>query len=133
MSEQYDKVLEEKRHVSSRVSDLCRYIGFGLAAVVFLLLSSNSGYAKSVALQHQNMLLLIGGTGCLTVIFDYLQFLAGYFTVNRAINNTENNYEYDRKWPAYKLRIWSFYIKQCTTIIGAATLLYLIVISTKGT
>ena len=132
MSEQYEKVLEEKRHVSSRVSDLCRYIGFGLVAVVFVLLSSGSDYAKGVVSQHQNMLLFIGGTGCLSVIFDYLQFFAGYITVNRALKNTEGNYIYDDKLLSYKIRNWCFYFNQCTTIIGAATLMYLIIISTRG-
>ena len=118
MSEQYEKVLEEKRHVSSRVSDLCRYIGFGLVAVVFVLLSSGSDYAKGVVSQHQNMLLFIGGTGCLTVIFDYLQFFAGYITVNRALKNTERNYNYDDKSLSYKIRNWCFILSSAPQLLA---------------
>lgn len=126
MTDQRKKVLEEKRHVSSRVSDLCRYIGFGVVAVTWTLITSTSDFATSITTNYRTWLMLSAIGGILTILFDYLQFLAGYLSVNEALNRTDNTY--DDKSLAYKSRKVLFWLKQVTAI-ACIVILIVVVIS----
>jgi len=124
MTDQRQKVLEEKRHVSSKVSDLCRYIGFGVVAVVWTMLTSSSEFASSVTANYQIYLLLSASAGILTIFFDYLQFLAGYLSVNKALDS--ENSRYDKSSILYKSRIFFFWAKQVTTVFGIVILVWVV-------
>jgi hypothetical protein len=117
-------ILEEKRYVSSKISDLCRYIGFGLVAVVYSLLTSDSDVVIKLYEKHITFLLIVAAFGVSTIVLDYLQFLGGYYAVNSALKNEEGEFLYDDNWFSYKLRRWAFYAKQVTTIFGALLLLF---------
>lgn len=117
-------VLEEKRHVSSKVSDLCRYIGFGVVAVAWATLNSSANFAVELTSNFQTELTISAVLGLLTVGLDYLQFVAGYLAVNRALQS-ENN-EYDSASLSYKLRVWSFWVKQATAAGAIVALLYVV-------
>jgi hypothetical protein len=62
--------------------------------------------------------------GVSTIVLDYLQFLGGYYAVNSALKNEGGGFIYDDKSFSYKLRLWAFYAKQVTTVIGALLLLF---------
>ena len=126
-------VLEEKRHVSSKISDLSRYIGFGLVAVVYTILTSDS---KSVIKIYENytfLLLLVAGLGAVTILIDYLQFVGGYFAVEAALKNEDDSYRYNPKSFWYQLRTIAFWIKQVTAFLGALLLIIVITLSASHT
>jgi len=124
MTDKREKVLEEKRHVSSKVSDLCRYIGFGVVAVVWTMLTASSEFASGVTANYRIYLLISATAGILTIFFDYLQFLAGYISVNKALDS--ENSSYDKSSISYKSRIFFFWAKQVTTVFGIVILVWVV-------
>lgn len=113
------KVLEEKRHVSSKISDLSRYIGFGLVAVAYAILTSDSAPILKLYGERRILVLAAAGLGTLAIIFDYIQFLAGYLAVQKALKNVEGEFKYDDTSVSYKLRSLAFWGKQLASLSGA--------------
>ena len=126
---QREKVLQVKKDVSSQISELCRYIGFGLVAVAYAVLTSSAPFATGLLEENKVPILISALMGCTTILFDYLQYLSGYFSVNEALNNKNAGYHYIKKSLAYKMRGWCFIGKQAAVIIGLAALFTAI---TKG-
>lgn len=122
-SARLDKVLEEKRHVTQKISDLARYIGFGLCAVVFGLLMSDSAYAQNLIALELLPLFGAGILGLITVSFDYLQFVFAYKNVQQALKNETGGYEYPLTC-SHCLRSFFFLAKQYSAVVGVALLLY---------
>jgi hypothetical protein len=120
------RVLEEKSKVSTRISDLSRYIGFGLVAVVYTILSSSAPRVVSIYEHYTNWLLWVAVLGVITIILDYLQYLGGYNAVQQALKNDVGNFEYDDESCWYQLRNGAFFFKQCTAFIGAIILVIVI-------
>jgi hypothetical protein len=118
-TEQRSKVLEEKRHVSSKISDLSRYIGFGLVAVAYAILTSDSSVIEELYGDRQFLVLLAAAFGVLAVILDYVQFLAGYLAVQAALKNEADEFRYDDASLPYKLRSGAFWGKQFASLAGA--------------
>jgi hypothetical protein len=124
-----DKVLEEYRNVSSKITDLCRNIGFGLVAVVYSIFTSDSKAVNELYSQYSFFLLLVALFGVLTIILEYFQFLGGYFSVKDTLKNHETDCLYDENLFWYKLRDYSFFLKQGTAIFGAVILFFIIIAS----
>lgn len=118
--QQRNKVLEEKRHVSSKISDLSRYIGFGLVAVAYAILTSSSADIASLYGERRFLVLLAAAFGTLAVILDYVQFLSGYLAVQAALKNKVGEFEYDDSSFSYKLRSGAFWGKQFASLAGAS-------------
>lgn len=129
IEERRKSVLEEKRHVSSKISDLSRYVGFGLVAVVYAILTSDSEIVIQLYEHYTTALLTAAAFGVLTVILDYLQFLGGYLSVEQALQNEEGSFRYDNKSFWYKLRVTAFWMKQATAFFGALLFAGVITIS----
>lgn len=119
--QQRSKVLEEKRHVSSKISDLSRYIGFGLVAVAYAILTSDSEVIAKLYGGRQFLVLLAAAFGTLAVILDYVQFLSGYLAVQAALKNKDGDFQYDDSSLPYKIRIGAFWGKQLASLAGALT------------
>jgi len=118
-------VLAEKRHVTGKISDNCRFIGFGLLAVYYAIMSgAGTSFGASLRLEHPYAVQLIGMSGVLTILFDYLQFLFASRSVDQALKRSDNSY--NSKSLAYKARSSFYYAKQWSTFIGAATLVYIV-------
>lgn len=112
-------VLEEKRHVSAKISDLTRYIGFGLVAVCYAIVTSESATTQSLYGDQPRLLLLAAGLGSLSIVLDYLQFLGGYFAVNTALKNVDGGFKYNSDSLAYKVRRFCYAAKQFAAMAGA--------------
>ena len=124
MTDQRKAVLDEKRHVSTNISNLCRYIAFGTVAVNWALITSTAQFASSIAASAGSSLMLSATGGILAILFDYLQFLAGYFSVNKALDSTDNTY--NTALISYKLRVFFFWAKQAAAVIGILILILVV-------
>lgn len=120
------KVFEEQRHVSSKISDLCRYIGFGIAAAAYAIFSSNSDFARNLLVCDKELLIFTAITAVLVIFTDYLQFLCGYMSVRTAIANKDDGYKYKPESLPYKGRFVFFITKQVLT--GVSVILLLVVL-----
>lgn len=127
--QQRRKVLEEKRHVSSKISELSRYIGFGLVAVAYAILTSDSSVIAKLYGERQFLIVLAAAFGTLAVILDYVQFLSGYLAVQAALKNKDGDFKYDDSSLPYKLRSGAFWGKQLASLAGAITFSIALVIA----
>ncbi len=128
---QREKVLGEKRHVSSKLSELIRYIAFGLIAACYLIFSSSSEFASKMMDSHKLLLILTTIFAVITILFDYLQFLGGFYSVEKALKNSEGNYYYSRSAFSYRLRNSMFFAKQITLLYGIITFLIVILLELR--
>jgi hypothetical protein len=125
------RVLEEQLHVTSKISDLCRYIGFGIAVACYSIFTSSSAFSQEVLINYNCLIALLISVifAVLTIFFDYLQFLCGYFAVRSALENEENEFNYNIDSFFYKCRFIFFYVKQATLLISVVSLIYTYIIS----
>ena len=121
----HNKIQDDKDYTSSLISSQTRYIGFLLASAYFMFLTSNNDTVKEIYESYKFFLFISGMTGCLTILFDLIQYLAGYKCSHKADKSSDKMY--DKEWLCYKIRVISFYTKQITAVTGAIILIVLIV------
>ena len=117
-------VLEEKKNVTSRISDSCRVVGFGLLAV-FYSVRVGGGEMEKIGTAHPYLVWAVGGFGFLSVLFDYLQYTFAAWAVGNALKTLD--YKYDPNSYAYILRHYFYVAKQVAIILGVVALGYLFV------
>ena len=118
------KLRDNQDYFSSKISELARYIGFGLVAVSFGLLSSDSIFAKTLVAESTNTLIWSGLLGAVTVLADYVHLLLGWLSNSQAANNKEGDFKLAGIGKLFRFlqdRIF-FYLKQLAPLGGAILL-----------
>lgn len=116
----------DKKETSGRIGETSRFIAFGIVALVFSIHGSDSALSKTIIQSHERLLNFSGLLGCLAVTMDYLQYVCGYFSVNKALKRHDSRYAYDGNEIFYRGRIFFFWGKQFSSFIAAAIVIYLI-------
>jgi hypothetical protein len=117
--------LEEKQYVTGRVGETCRYIGFGLVALFYAISISVDELPMQLLTDYGWWVRAFGALGALTVLADYLQYLAGDIAARAALNRTNDGAKthlYSKKWLSYRARNWMYVAKQLLALLGASTL-----------
>ena len=109
----------DKAETSGRIGDTTRYIAFGIIALVFTIHSSDSTLALEIVSRGEFLLNLAGLFACLNVIADYLQYVCGYFSVNKALQRRDSGYTYDDASIVYRGRAFFFWAKQALSFSGS--------------
>ena len=126
-------VLEQKQFVTGRISETVRYVGFGLLAVFYAVVSSDSGFSRGIVTSMHPLLTATAIFGVIAVFFDYLQYLAGSIAVDRAIaGGTDTRYQYNRTWPSFIWRRRCYWIKQVAVIIGCMLLIVILLFASSA-
>jgi hypothetical protein len=125
--ERRERVLDEKKNVTSKISDTCRFIGFGLLIVYYTIQSADGAFATHLKTHSPVLVYAVGIAGAATILLDYLQYLFGAMAVDRALKRP--TMDYDETSCAYKARLWAYRAKQFATAVGAAALIILVVFS----
>lgn len=120
-----EKILAEKRHVTMTMTNLVRYIAFGLVIATYSLFTTTSDFAKVLLLNYRELLLCVSILGSLTIVLDYFQFLSGYLSIKKTLKSSD--YQYDNTFIFYKLRGWLFIIKQIVITIALVLFCYVMV------
>ncbi len=115
----------DKKDVSGRIGETSRFIAFGLVALVFTVHAAANDLSASILLHNKTLLNIAGLFGTLSILCDYLQYLCGYFSVNRALSREQSSYSYDDTGIAYKGRSIFFWLKQVFSLLGAVCLIWL--------
>ena len=118
------KLLDEKRNVTGRISDTCRFIGFGLLAVFYAIKTGDGEFAKNLQTDHPNLVLVVGLLGGTAILLDYIQYLAGSFAVDRALKTDDQLY--DDSDCAYAARRLAFTGKQLAILLGVVALIWIV-------
>lgn len=127
------KYRENQDYFSGKISELSRYIGFGLVAVAFGLLSSDSVFGKALAAKANVTLSWAGLLGCATILADYLHLLMGWYSNSQAANNAKGKFKLAGIGKVFRFfQDWVFfYLKQILPVAG--TILLLIAVSKSVT
>lgn len=102
-------------------------MSFGLLVAFYTIKADNSEFASTLK-AHGLFVFLIGFSGAMAVLCDYLQYVFGLVTVNKALS--AEVYEYDDRSLAYKGRQGAFEAKQFFTGAGALSLVWMVVVAT---
>lgn len=124
--------LDEKQYVTGRVGETCRYIGFGLVAVFYGIVTSSEALPKQLLADFGWWIRAFGAFGALTILTDYLQYLAGDFAARSALSRKDQgefSYLYNKKWFSYRLRTFCYGAKQIFALIGATILTVLLILT----
>lgn len=119
------KYRENQDYFSSKISELARYIGFGLVAVAFGLLSSDSVFAKALVAKSAHALSWAGLLGAATVLVDYVHLLMGWWSNTQAANNDKGGNKLAGIGVFFRFlqdNIF-FYLKQVVPLAGVILLL----------
>ncbi|MGF1501935.1 MAG: hypothetical protein ACFBSD_08960 [Paracoccaceae bacterium] len=121
------ELFREKKFVTGRISDTCRFIGFGLMAAFYAIVSSGQAPTQEANISARIFLWVSGTAGVVTVFLDYLQYVAGLVATHKALNNHSGNFAYNKRWISYKMRQFLFVSKQLTAMSGGVALVIFMV------
>lgn len=118
------RIYDEKRNVTGRISETTRFVGFGLIAVYYAIRSSEpASLTGQMQVNYPCVVAIIGLMGVAAVLLDYLQYWFGSQAVAEALKRPTVDYDAESFW--YKARGSTFVAKQFAAIIGAALLVIL--------
>lgn len=111
--------LDQKAAVTSRISETSRLVGFGIVAWVFAIHTSQTDFAVSYVTNFKFWINLAGFGGMLAIVFDYLQYLCAYSSVNHALTRSDKDYAYNRNHAGYLFQGIFFVAKQVCAVISS--------------
>ncbi len=115
-------VLDDLRVASTRVSELARYVGLGLATLIYVISSSDGALARAIVKDHRGWLIFLTVCGVFVILLDWAQYLISYWMANNASRRTS-----DVQKPLYvrgflfRLRKVTFYVKQFVAVVGVVS------------
>jgi|SRR6056297_1370553 len=119
--------LDQKSAVTSRISETSRLVGFGIVAWVFAIHTSQTSFAVSYVSSYKLWINIAGFGGMLTIVFDYLQYLCAYSSVNHSLTRSDQDYSYNKNHAGYVFQNIFFVGKQVCAVAAS-----LIVVVTFG-
>ena len=120
-------IIDSYTDTTKEISIMVRYIGFGLVAVSYGILTTENKIFSTIIKQYSSELVAVMIIGIFAVLFDYFQYLFKLMSINEALKDTDNKYNNDSFW--YKGAKCFFKLKQIATIIGVSLLITLVVIA----
>jgi hypothetical protein len=121
-----EAILERRNNASARVSETTRLIGLGLLAIFYAIISGSDAYSVEMRANWPQLLRLMALCGVLAVLLDYLHYVFGYFTTDRALDRTDEPNSYDQAWATYRLEHVCFWTKQASALAGCCFLIFLV-------
>jgi hypothetical protein len=123
------EIRDELDFVTSRMSELTRYVAFGLAALFFVLLSSSSEFAKVIMQKHGGFILGVSAAGCIAIVADYLQYLYGQLDSHRVLDEVSPDglHRYNENHPLFRRRVFFYRAKQFFAALGVVSLAGLLI------
>ena len=120
-------ILERRKDVTGRVSETTRYIGFGLLAIAYAMISGSDDFFVAMRSNWPGLLKFMALCGALAILLDYLHYVLGFITVEHALDRTDEPNSYDEKSLSYRLEHVCFWSKQVAALIGCGVLIFLVV------
>jgi len=111
--------IRHKTDVTARISETSRFIGFGVVAWVFVQHSSPSDFSLSYVSEFGVFVRAAGVLGVVSILFDYLQYLAALAVAKKALNNESDDYAYDQSYWASRLQSFFFWGKQFSVLTAS--------------
>jgi hypothetical protein len=122
-----EAIKQRRTDVSARVSETTRYIGFGLLATFYAIISGNDAFFVDLRSNWPLPLRLMALCGAVTILLDYLHYVFGYLTTERVLDRPDKKPLYNTAWPTYRAEIFCFWAKQVAAFAGCCLLIFLVV------
>jgi hypothetical protein len=120
-------ILKELAFVTDRLSTQVRSVALGVLAFSWGLIVSDSRVAQDLRELLIKNLVGIGAAAIVVMLFDFLQYLAGYSNTMKAYkemaSSGTDHAEYDEASKSFKLRKFFFYAKMVSVTL---TVLWLV-------
>jgi len=117
------EVVDELHVLSDRISTQARSIALGIVALVWALLTSGSESNLAIISSDKRALIWLAFFSILALVFDYLQYVVGYWDTCRVLSAAEEREDdeavFDKRSVLRRLRTFLFYIKQIAVMIAA--------------
>ncbi|OBQ59605.1 hypothetical protein EFV37_21990 [Mesorhizobium loti] len=114
-----------KEKVTTKISDIVRFIGLGLIAVFYTI--KNGAAYKGFSPAQYLILYIVGISGVISIFLDYIQYNANYYSVDTALKKENLNYE--KESFSYRTAEFAFRWKRHVTTFGAAALIVLVLLT----
>lgn len=111
--------IKQKTEVTARISETSRFIGFGMVAWVFAQHASSAEFAVEYLSAYGPIVRVAGVLGVSAILFDYLQYISAYLSVQTAIKNEAASHAYDHDGLAMRLQNFFFWAKQSSAVVSA--------------
>jgi hypothetical protein len=119
------ELLDDSQIITSRISDTCRFVAFGLLAACYTIRSADNAFAKGIREGDvMNVVWAIGIAAALALVADYLQYFFAHIS-NKAAQRSKKQ-EYDHEACSARAREFFFISKQVLTFAGAVALIVLV-------
>ncbi|RWL80298.1 MAG: hypothetical protein EOR67_21035 [Mesorhizobium sp.] len=116
------RLYDFKEKVTTKLSDIVRFIGLGLIAV-FYTIKNGTAY-KTFDHTQTYLLYFVGVTGVVSILLDYIQYVANFASVDAALK--KDNLKYEKESCSYRTAELAFKWKRHVTTIGALALIALV-------
>lgn len=111
-----DKAYDEQRHVSCNITEMCRYINFGIIAASYTLISSDNASAIKILETIPRAIVAPAYFSAVSLALDYLQFTSAYLNIREAIKS--KTFLHDSSLWTYVCRDALFWGKQLFCVIA---------------
>lgn len=121
------EVYEDLKAVADTIAERIRAIAIGVIALSWLMLTGGSDRPQLSRPIPGKTLLTVLVLASVGLVFDYLQYLAGYLNSRRvqldAEASAKTTTSYDYSAPLYRLRSYFFWAKQVVVLVAVVWLL----------
>jgi len=122
-----DKICEDLEVLSGKISDLTRTISLSVLALVWLFIAGGTNAPTLRAVPNHGLLLLAGLLVLLSLLSDYLHFVAGYASSKELLGIAEESENkqgrYNTSSFLYRARALFFWLKQAFALASLVVLL----------
>jgi hypothetical protein len=138
-SDDIERVVKDYQESAKQLSDVIRYIGFGLVGLYLGFSNSTASSVQAIVGKNEISLLFVVLCGCLVVIFDYLNLYCRTQSQSHLIDLIDRGdpsllrsedgkrYLYDPKDAYYRYSRRTFNLKQIFAVIGCAFLIFIFI------
>lgn len=121
------RLLNEKANVTGKISDTCRFVGFGLLAVFYTIKLDLKSLTPTFDSLPSGLVIAVGLFGGLAIFFDYLQYWCGSRAVDHALSRS-SRYDYDENRWEYKGRKAFYCLKQLAVFLGVLSIIIVVLL-----
>ena len=117
------EVVGELHVLSDRISTQARSIALGIVALVWALLTNGDDSKLGILVTERRVLIWLAFLSILALVFDYLQYVSGYWDTCRVLSKAEDRGEeeavFNKRSLFRRLRNFFFYVKQVVVMLAA--------------